>query len=342
MYRQLSNCLSDAGAPRSRRTRQAETANQRFAKDKEVSQVISKFGGPSGAQLANMNTASFRQLWAVMVKVASKLDAEQSGTMALERLSSWFGQFADLQGNSRVPLLMPKMLFMSNIAAFALEHATMTAFNTHRATGATASSSSGSSTLPGSSYLVTDSGSAVCIHDFGKYVTTFASKQKPKLITIYGSDFREHKFVVKGGEDARLDERIEQIFTVMSGLAAQHTGCVSRGLHKALVTYDVVPASPRLGLLGFVEGTAPMGNLITSTLSNPAQEAAHKAYIQGLPHKPASAGGGIDMKSYERAWSTKTDDFMVNCLKKAEVCVLLWLSCTVLQHTYEVHWTHDL
>ena len=93
-------------------------------------------------------------------------------------------------GNSRVPLLMPKMLSMSNTAAFALEHAAITAPNTHRGTTAAASSSSGSSSVPGSSYLVTDSGSAVCIHDFGKYVTTFASKQKPKLITIHGSDFR--------------------------------------------------------------------------------------------------------------------------------------------------------
>lgn len=64
---------------------------------------------------------------------------------------------------------------------------------------------------------------------------------------------REHKFVVKGGEDARLDERVEQLFVVMSGLAAEHTGCVSRGLHNSLLTYDVIPATPRLGLLSFVE-----------------------------------------------------------------------------------------
>lgn len=72
-------------------------------------------------------------------------------------------------------------------------------------------------------------------------------------LNLYMLPYRDHKFVIKGGEDARLDERIEQIFVVMSGLAAAHTGCVTRGLHKALLTYDVVPASPRLGLLGFVE-----------------------------------------------------------------------------------------
>jgi DNA-dependent protein kinase catalytic subunit len=58
---------------------------------------------------------------------------------------------------------------------------------------------------------------------------------------------------VKGGEDVRIDERIEQLLVVMAGLAQQHSGCAARQLHGALLTYDVVPASPRLGLLGFVE-----------------------------------------------------------------------------------------
>lgn len=84
-------------------------------------------------------------------------------------------------GTSRVPLLLPKMLSISNTAAFALEYTAATA-----ATTGVASSSS----TPGSSFLLADSAAIVCIHDFGKYVTTFASKQKPKLLTIHGSDFR--------------------------------------------------------------------------------------------------------------------------------------------------------
>lgn len=80
------------------------------------------------------------------------------------------------------------MLSMSNTAAFALEYN----FGQTLDTPATdpGLSSSSSSSMPGASYLLRDAGSAVCIHDFGKYVTTFASKQKPKLITIHGSDFR--------------------------------------------------------------------------------------------------------------------------------------------------------
>lgn len=83
---------------RGRRARQAETANQRSAKDKEVSQVVTKFGGPSGSALSTLATAAFRQLWGVLSKVAAKIDADLSGSMALERLTSWFGGFAERQG----------------------------------------------------------------------------------------------------------------------------------------------------------------------------------------------------------------------------------------------------
>ena len=33
----------------------------------------------------------------------------------------------------------------------------------------------------------------------------------PKRITILGDDEKEYKFLVKGGEDLRLDQRIEQV-----------------------------------------------------------------------------------------------------------------------------------
>jgi DNA-dependent protein kinase catalytic subunit len=33
----------------------------------------------------------------------------------------------------------------------------------------------------------------------------------PKRLTIRGDDEKEHMFLVKGGEDLRLDQRIEQV-----------------------------------------------------------------------------------------------------------------------------------
>lgn len=47
------------------------------------------------------------------------------------------------------------------------------------------------------------------------------SIRKPKRINIRGSDEREHPFLVKGGEDLRQDQRIEQLFDVMNIILSQ-------------------------------------------------------------------------------------------------------------------------
>lgn len=39
-----------------------------------------------------------------------------------------------------------------------------------------------------------------------------SSLRRPKKLTLFGNDEKEYKFLVKGGEDLRLDERVEQVF----------------------------------------------------------------------------------------------------------------------------------
>ena len=38
------------------------------------------------------------------------------------------------------------------------------------------------------------------------------SIRKPKRLTIRGDDEREHMFLVKAGEDLRMDQRIEEVY----------------------------------------------------------------------------------------------------------------------------------
>jgi len=80
-----------------------------------------------------------------------------------------------------------------------------------------------------------------------------ASKQRPKRLTVLGSDEREHWFLVKGGEDVRLDERVEQLFGAVNGLLAAD-GVV--GLRVR--TYAVIPLLPDLGILEWVRDTKPL------------------------------------------------------------------------------------
>lgn len=66
-----------------------------------------------------------------------------------------------------------------------------------------------------------------------------SSIRKPKRIRIYGTDEKEYLFLVKGGEDLRLDQRIEQIFEVMNNMVSKNTFCLSQDIRIA--TYNVLP-----------------------------------------------------------------------------------------------------
>ena len=69
------------------------------------------------------------------------------------------------------------------------------------------------------------------------------SIRKPKRIIIRGDDEWEYPFLVKGGEDLRLDQRIEQLFGIMNQILREDPACCQRGLR--LRTYKVVPMTPR-------------------------------------------------------------------------------------------------
>jgi DNA-dependent protein kinase catalytic subunit len=66
------------------------------------------------------------------------------------------------------------------------------------------------------------------------------SIRKPKRIRIYGSDEKEYLFLVKGGEDLRLDQRIEQLFGVMNNMLKKNSFCSKQNIQIA--TYKVIEA----------------------------------------------------------------------------------------------------
>lgn len=99
---------------------------------------------------------------------------------------------------------------------------------------------------------------------FDQVLVCLKSKQRPKILTMRGSDEKDYKFVVKGGEDLRLDQRIEQLFEVMNNVLNRDTSCSQRKL--AVRTYSVVPVSKKCGLLQFVENTCVLEDLIRKGL----------------------------------------------------------------------------
>ena len=70
-----------------------------------------------------------------------------------------------------------------------------------------------------------------------------SSIRRPKKIIIRGNDEKDYPFLVKGGEDLRQDQRIEQLFDIMNQVMAEDANCKQRKL--TLRTYQVIPMTPR-------------------------------------------------------------------------------------------------
>ena len=101
---------------------------------------------------------------------------------------------------------------------------------------------------------------------FDQSLVCMKSKQRPKILTMRGSDEKDYKFVVKGGEDLRLDQRIEQLFEVMNDVLNRDASCSQRKL--AVRTYSVIPVSKKCGLIQYVENTCTLQDIIRDGLSS--------------------------------------------------------------------------
>mmetsp|Transcript_20542 Transcript_20542/g.17964 ORF Transcript_20542/g.17964 Transcript_20542/m.17964 type:complete len:80 (+) Transcript_20542:3535-3774(+) len=72
--------------------------------------------------------------------------------------------------------------------------------------------------------------SHITISNFGQDVLVLGSIRRPKRITMHGSNEKSYNFLVKGIEDLRLDQRIEQLFSLMNEIFLQDTECLRREL----------------------------------------------------------------------------------------------------------------
>jgi hypothetical protein len=117
------------------------------------------------------------------------------------------------------------MLSMSKTAAFALEY-NLTPSSSNSSSIFSASSSSSA----GSQFVLADSSGPVAIHDFGKFVTTFGSKQMPKKLLLHGSDFRWGLWLHYVAEIVCVCVRVcavEPLLPCTSKEASEHTSAMS-------------------------------------------------------------------------------------------------------------------
>ncbi|XP_032407093.1 DNA-dependent protein kinase catalytic subunit [Xiphophorus hellerii] len=151
------------------------------------------------------------------------------------------------------------------------------------------------------------------ITGFDERVKVMSSIRRPKRLIIRGDDERDHPFLVKGGEDLRQDQRIEQLFAVMNIVLSHDTSCTRRGLQ--LRTYQVIPITTRIGLIEWMENTCTLKEFLENTMTGDEQQKVQRCaeiyhkWLSTFGDAPSISLYGL---SYRKA---KRDNAVGNFLK---------------------------
>jgi FKBP12-rapamycin complex-associated protein len=100
----------------------------------------------------------------------------------------------------------------------------------------------------------------VRIISFGTTLSVINSKQRPRKLSIMGSDGETYAFLLKGHEDVRQDERVMQLFGLCNTLLANDSESYKR--HLNIQPYPAIPLSQNSGLFGWVPNSDTLHVLI--------------------------------------------------------------------------------
>ena len=102
--------------------------------------------------------------------------------------------------------------------------------------------------------------SIVKIQQFISSLNVITSKQRPRKLTIKGSDGQDYVYLLKGHEDLRQDERVMQLFGLVNMLLTADPDTFKR--HLSIQRYAVIPLSQNSGLIGWVPNCDTLHTLI--------------------------------------------------------------------------------
>jgi FKBP12-rapamycin complex-associated protein len=98
------------------------------------------------------------------------------------------------------------------------------------------------------------------IASFDPVLKVITSKQRPRKLTMCGSDGFDWHFLLKGHEDLRQDERVMQLFGLVNNILKRDGR--TRNMDLAIQRYGVVPLSPQSGLIRWVADSDTLHHLI--------------------------------------------------------------------------------
>lgn len=100
----------------------------------------------------------------------------------------------------------------------------------------------------------------VKIGSFVPTIQVITSKQRPRRITLVGSNGLEYMFLLKGHEDLRQDERVTQLFGLVNALLINDRTTSKKDLK--IHRYPVIPLSHNAGIVGWVPHCDTLHQLI--------------------------------------------------------------------------------
>ncbi|KAK3193132.1 hypothetical protein Dsin_024442 [Dipteronia sinensis] len=100
----------------------------------------------------------------------------------------------------------------------------------------------------------------VTIASFATQLVVITSKQRPRKLTIHGSDGDDYAFLLKGHEDLRQDEHVMQLFGLVNTLLENSRKTMEKDL--SIQRYAEIPLSPNSGLIGWVPNCDTLHHLI--------------------------------------------------------------------------------
>ncbi|KAG0305001.1 phosphatidylinositol kinase- protein kinase tor1 [Dissophora globulifera] len=155
------------------------------------------------------------------------------------------------------------------------------------------------------------------ISSFMPILQVLSTKQKPRKLTVRGSDGRDHGFLLKGHEDLRQDERVMQLFGLVNTLLVADPEAFKR--HLNIIPYSVIPLSPNSGLIGWLPETDTLHNLIRDYRESRKLSfyIEHQLLTQMSPEK------GYDLLTLMQ--KVEIFDDMLSSTKGDDLYKILWL-----------------
>ncbi|CAK9439599.1 uncharacterized protein LODBEIA_P36990 [Lodderomyces beijingensis] len=95
---------------------------------------------------------------------------------------------------------------------------------------------------------------------FDPTLSVISSKQRPRKLSIRGSNGKDYQYVLKGHEDIRQDNLVMQLFGLVNTLLVNDPECFKR--HLDIQQYAAIPLSPKVGLLVWVSNSDTFHMLI--------------------------------------------------------------------------------